>query len=82
VQVAAEIDRYVQDDAVDGFILGSYVSPAGLDEVVEKVVPLLRDRGVLRDRYTGSTLRENLGLRPPAGLGEPSADRTAARTAS
>ncbi|MCE0768613.1 NtaA/DmoA family FMN-dependent monooxygenase [Pseudonocardia kujensis] len=83
VQVAAEIDRYVQEDAVDGFILGSYVSPAGLDEVVEKVVPLLRDRGVLRDRYTGSTLRENLGLHPPAGLGEPPAVfGAAARTAS
>jgi FMN-dependent oxidoreductase (nitrilotriacetate monooxygenase family) len=64
--VAAEIDRYVQERAVDGFILGSHVSPAGLDEVVERVVPLLRDRGVLRSAYTGSTLREHLGLSLPS----------------
>lgn len=69
--VAAEIDRYVQQDAVDGFILGSHVSPSGLDEFVEKVVPLLRERGVLRGEYTGTTLREHLGLHRADGLGEP-----------
>jgi FMN-dependent oxidoreductase (nitrilotriacetate monooxygenase family) len=77
-EVAAEIDRYVQEDAVDGFILGSHVSPAGLDEVVEKVVPLLRERGVFRSEYTGSTLRENLGLQPPHRLGEPSGQEESA----
>lgn len=69
--VAAEIDRYVQEDAVDGFILGSHVSPSGLDEVVDRVVPLLRERGAFRTEYTASTLRENLGLTPPHLLGEP-----------
>ena len=49
-------------DAVDGFILGSHVSPSGLDEVVDRVVPLLQERGVFRTEYTGTTLRENLGL--------------------
>ena len=70
-RVAAEIDRYVQEGAVDGFILGSHVSPSGLDEVVDRVVPLLRERGALRTEYTGSTLRENLGLAPAHLLGEP-----------
>ncbi|MGW3278876.1 hypothetical protein [Nocardia rhamnosiphila] len=37
--------------------------PWGLDEFVDKVVPLLQDRGVLRGEYTGTTLRDNLGLR-------------------
>ena len=62
-QVAGEIDHFVQQDACDGFILGSHVSPTGLDEVVDKVVPLLRDRGVFRSEYRGTTLREHLGLR-------------------
>jgi alkanesulfonate monooxygenase SsuD/methylene tetrahydromethanopterin reductase-like flavin-dependent oxidoreductase (luciferase family) len=62
--VAGEIDHIVQQDACDGFILGSHVSPSGLDEVVDRVVPLLRDRGSFRREYTGATLREHLGLRP------------------
>lgn len=58
--VAAELDRYVQADACDGFILVPHLTPSGLDEVVEKVVPLLQERGVYRTEYTGTTLREHL----------------------
>lgn len=69
--VADEIDRYVRDGATDGFIVGSHVSPSGLDEFVDRVVPRLVDRGVFRSEYTGSTLRDNLGLAPPSRFGEP-----------
>lgn len=62
----AEIDRYVQKRVVDGLILGSHVSPAGLDEVVDRVVSLLRERGVLRTEYAPGALRDNLGLRRSA----------------
>ncbi|MGV9634171.1 LLM class flavin-dependent oxidoreductase [Nocardia rhamnosiphila] len=62
-QVAEQIDTFVQDNGSDGFILGSHLVPWGLDEFVDKVVPLLQDRGVLRGEYTGTTLRDNLGLR-------------------
>lgn len=69
--VADEIDRYVQNDASDGFILGSHVSPSGLDEIVDRVVPILQERGVFRTDYTpGATLRENLGLAHPSRFGE------------
>lgn len=66
--VAAEIDRYVQSDACDGFILVPHLTPHGLDEFVDTVIPLLQERGVFRTEYTGRTLRENLGLSelPPA----------------
>lgn len=60
--VAAEIDRYVQSDACDGFILVPHLTPHGLDEFVDTVVPLLQERGVFRTEYRGATLRENLGL--------------------
>ena len=60
--VAAEIDHYVQEDASDGFILVPHLTPHGLDEFVEKVVPLLQERGSFRTSYEGSTLREHLGL--------------------
>jgi FMN-dependent oxidoreductase (nitrilotriacetate monooxygenase family) len=63
-QVAEEIDRYVQSDACDGFILVPHLTPHGLDEFVAKVVPLLQERGVFRTEYKGRTLREHLGLVP------------------
>lgn len=65
--VASEIDRFVQSDACDGFILWPAVVPDGLEEFVDKVVPLLVERGVFRAEYTAPTLREHLGL-PPVRL--------------
>lgn len=63
--VAAEIDRHVQADGCDGFILVPHLTPHGLDAFIDTVVPLLQERGVYRTEYEGSTLRENLGLNPP-----------------
>ena len=62
--LATEINRFVQEDASDGFILVPHITPGGLDPFVDKVVPLLQERGVYRTEYEGSTLRENLGLAP------------------
>ncbi|MGO3153683.1 MAG: hypothetical protein ACTIJJ_13825 [Galactobacter sp.] len=39
--------------------------PTDLDEFVERVVPLLQERGSLRHDYEGSTLRSNLGIPIP-----------------
>jgi hypothetical protein len=54
----------VQADASDGFILVPHITPGGLDEFADTVVPLLQERGVFRSGYKGSTLREHLGLLP------------------
>jgi FMN-dependent oxidoreductase (nitrilotriacetate monooxygenase family) len=62
--VAEQIDSLVQQDAADGFIVVPHVTPTGLDEFADKVVPLLQERGVFREDYEGSTLREHLGLDP------------------
>lgn len=64
--VAADIDRLVQADASDGFILVPHVTPGGLDPFVDRVVPLLQERGVFRTDYTGTTLRDHLGLSRPS----------------
>ncbi|WP_328922748.1 NtaA/DmoA family FMN-dependent monooxygenase [Streptomyces griseoaurantiacus] len=63
--VAAAIDEFVQTDASDGFILVPHVTPGGLDEFADTVVPLLQERGVYRTEYEGTTLREHLGLDHP-----------------
>ncbi|WP_329044912.1 NtaA/DmoA family FMN-dependent monooxygenase [Amycolatopsis sp. NBC_01488] len=62
--VAAAIDDLVQADASDGFILVPHVTPGGLDEFADTVVPLLQERGSFRTEYTGTTLREHLGIEP------------------
>ncbi len=61
-EIATEIDEYVQADACDGFILVPHLTPHGLDEFVDRVVPLLQERGAFRTAYAGETLREHLGL--------------------
>ncbi|WP_261557084.1 NtaA/DmoA family FMN-dependent monooxygenase [Frankia tisae] len=63
--VAETINRFVQEDASDGFILVPHIVPGGLDEFADQVVPLLQERGVFRAEYTGTTLREHLGLELP-----------------
>jgi FMN-dependent oxidoreductase (nitrilotriacetate monooxygenase family) len=63
--VAESINELVQADASDGFILVPHVTPSGLDPFVDRVVPLLQERGVFRTEYTGTTLRDHLGLAQP-----------------
>jgi FMN-dependent oxidoreductase (nitrilotriacetate monooxygenase family) len=60
--VAEKINSYVQDDVSDGFILVPHITPGGLDEFADKVVPILQEAGVFRREYEGTTLREHLGL--------------------
>lgn len=61
--IAAEIDRYVQERASDGFVVVPHTNPYGLDEFVDRVIPLLQERGVYRESYDeGATLRQTLGL--------------------
>ena len=64
-QVAAQIDHAVQEDAADGYILVPHLTPHGLDEFIDTVVPELQDRGVFRTEYEHDTLRGHLGLGPP-----------------
>ncbi len=40
------------------------VLPIGLTDFVDMVTPELQRRGLFRTAYEGSTLRENLGLKP------------------
>jgi FMN-dependent oxidoreductase (nitrilotriacetate monooxygenase family) len=64
--IARTINDFVQADAADGYILVPHITPGGLDPFVDKVVPLLQERGTYPADYTGTTLRDNLGLAPLA----------------
>ncbi|GGZ41642.1 putative oxygenase [Streptomyces inusitatus] len=67
--VAEELLRFVDLRAADGFILVPHITPGGLDEFVDRVVPLLQERGAFRTEYSGRTLRSHLGLAEPIWKG-------------
>jgi len=77
--VAAAMNRHVQEDAADGFVLVPHLTPGGLDPFVDEVVPLLRERGVFRSSYSGTTLRDHLGLAGDPGVASSNAPPPPAR---
>ena len=64
--VADQMEEWFSTEACDGFVLAATHCPGAYEDVVRMVVPELQRRGVFRERYTGATLRENLGLERPA----------------
>lgn len=62
--VKAMVQRY-DEHAADGFNVLPAVVPGALKDFVELVVPELRRQGRFRSRYSGQTLRDNLGLKRP-----------------
>lgn len=66
VQVADTIEHWYESGAADGFNIMPAVLPSGLEVFVDRVVPILQERGLFRTEYTGATLREHYGLPRPA----------------
>ena len=64
-QIADELQRWFDGGAADGFNILVPHLPGGLEDFAQWVVPELQRRGLFRTEYTGSTLRENLGLARP-----------------
>ena len=65
-QVADTIEEWFRTGAADGFNVMPPYYPGGLEVFAETVVPILRQRGLFRTEYTGSTLRDHFGLPKPA----------------
>lgn len=63
--VADEMQVWLEEEGSDGFNLNFPFLPAGLDDVVDRLVPALQRRGIFRREYEGATLREHLGLPRP-----------------
>ena len=62
------MEEWTEGDACDGFVIAATHSPGAYEDVVRLVVPELQRRGVFRDRYTGETLRDTLGLARPESV--------------
>ncbi|MBB3458775.1 FMN-dependent oxidoreductase (nitrilotriacetate monooxygenase family) [Rhizobium sp. BK313] len=65
-QIAGTIIEWFQNGAADGFNLIPPALPTSLSTFVEQVVPILQSKGVFREEYEGTTLRDHLGLDRPS----------------
>ncbi len=52
--------------ACDGFVIAASHVPGAYEDFVRLVVPELQRRGLHQSDYTGTTLRESLGMKRPA----------------
>ena len=64
-QLVDLMERWLLGGACDGFNVMPPYFPEQLGVFVEHVVPELQRRGLFREEYTGTTLREHLGLARP-----------------
>ncbi len=61
-EVADALEEHFVERACDGFVIAATHVPGGYADFVDYVVPELQRRGLYHTDYTGTTLRENLGL--------------------
>ncbi|BFZ54199.1 hypothetical protein PYCC9005_001232 [Savitreella phatthalungensis] len=66
-QVADEMQRWVDIADVDGFNLSYVANPGTFEDIVDKLVPVLQDRGVFQRDYVGTTMRESINGHPGDG---------------
>lgn len=64
--IADQMQHWLEERASDGFNVMFSHAPGGVEAFCDKVVPELQRRGLFRSAYTGTTLRDHLGLRRPA----------------
>jgi FMN-dependent oxidoreductase (nitrilotriacetate monooxygenase family) len=65
-QLADNLELWFTGGAADGFNIMPPAYPADLETFIDQVVPILRKRGLFRERYEATTLRGHYGLERPA----------------
>lgn len=60
--IADTMQLWLESNACDGFLAVPTYYPTGVSDFTEKVVPELQRRGLFRTEYTGTHLRDHLGL--------------------
>ncbi len=66
VEIADLMEEWFRTEAVDGFNIQPAYFPGMFEEFANGVMPELRRRGLVRDRYQGRTLRDHFELPRPA----------------
>jgi alkanesulfonate monooxygenase len=77
-QIVAVMEEWFLGGAADGFNILPAISPFGVTEFVDHVVPVLQKKGLFRTAYEHTTMRGNLGLRPARPLTHTAQSQSAA----
>ncbi|MGW5437383.1 LLM class flavin-dependent oxidoreductase [Nocardia asteroides] len=77
-QVADELQTWFEAGAADGFNIMPPYLPGGLEVFVDRVVPILQERGLFRTDYESTTLRGHYGLDPVESQFAPQDSRASA----
>jgi len=64
-QIADTIIDWYEGGAADGFNIMGPALPSGLEAFIQHVLPILRSKGLFREDYSGTTLRQHYGLDVP-----------------
>ena len=64
-RIADIFEEWFLGGMADGFVIMPAYFPRAFDDFVDRVVPELQRRGLFRMDYSGSTLRDHLGLQRP-----------------
>ncbi len=64
-QIVDQLEERWRHFGADGYNIMAPVLPGGLTDFIRLVLPELRRRGLFRTEYSGSTLRDHLGLKRP-----------------
>jgi alkanesulfonate monooxygenase SsuD/methylene tetrahydromethanopterin reductase-like flavin-dependent oxidoreductase (luciferase family) len=62
--IADQLQALFEAETRDGFVITPAHLPHGLEPFVEQVIPALHARGLFRQSYGGTTLRDHLS--PPS----------------
>ncbi len=67
-QIADLMQEWFENGAADGFNVMPPYLPGAFEVFADQVVPILRRRGLFREEYSGTTLRDHFGLPRPDSL--------------
>lgn len=67
-EAAAHMQEWFETEAADGFWVSPDVETDGLDAFVDGVLPILQERGLFHREYSGTTLRDHLGVPAQYGI--------------
>ena len=59
-EIADDIEMWMETLGCDGFLLRQLITPSTVADFADYVMPELQKRGIYREEYEGTTLRENL----------------------
>src|SRR3954453_18199126 len=65
-EIDDRLEEMFEGRGCDGFVIAATYVPGSCADFVRHIVPELQRRGLFHKAYSGTTLRENLGLKRPA----------------